>query len=76
MNKKLKVCVAGASGFVGQELIKLLVKHPHVEIIAGGGVTTSRDAKIYKDAGANHISLGSVCFTPWKIKKIINEETR
>ena len=33
MNKKLKVCVAGASGFVGQELIKLLVKHPHVEII-------------------------------------------
>tara|TARA_Y100000114_G_scaffold59561_1_gene54527 strand:- start:6644 stop:7357 length:714 start_codon:yes stop_codon:yes gene_type:complete len=51
-------------------------KHPHVEIIAGGGVTTSRDAKIYKDAGANHISLGSVCFTPWKIKKIINEETK
>ena len=33
MNKKLKVCVAGASGFVGQELIKLLVKHPHVEIM-------------------------------------------
>ena len=33
MNKKLKVCVAGASGFVGQELIKLLVKHPYVEII-------------------------------------------
>ena len=33
MNKKLKVCIAGASGFVGQELIKLLVKHPNVEII-------------------------------------------
>ena len=33
MNKKLKVCVAGASGFVGQELIKLLLKHPYVEII-------------------------------------------
>ena len=33
MNKKLKVCIAGASGFVGQELIKLLVKHPYVEII-------------------------------------------
>ena len=32
MNKKLKVCIAGASGFVGQELIKLLLKHPYVEI--------------------------------------------
>ena len=28
MNKKLKVCIAGASGSVGQELIKLL-KHPY-----------------------------------------------
>ena len=32
MNKKLIVCIAGASGFVGQELIKLLLKHPYVEI--------------------------------------------
>ena len=49
-------------------------KHAHVEIIAGGGVTTPKEATIYKDAGANHISLGSVCFTPWKIKKIIADE--
>ncbi len=47
--------------------------HPHVQIIAGGGVTSSKDAQNYLDAGANHISLGSVCFTPWKIKGIINQ---
>lgn len=48
-------------------------KHPHIKIIAGGGVTTPADVRIYKCAGADHISLGSVCFTPWKIKRIINE---
>lgn len=48
-------------------------KHPHVEIIAGGGVTTKADVKIYKNAGAKHISLGSICFTPWRISKLVNE---
>ena len=47
-------------------------KHPHVKIIAGGGVFTKRDADAYIEAGADHISLGSVSFTPWKIKGIIN----
>ena len=50
-------------------------KFENIQVIAGGGVTSTRDAKIYLDAGADHISLGSVCFTPWKIKKIINETT-
>ena len=47
-------------------------KHPHVKIIAGGGVFTKQDADAYIEAGADHISLGSVSFTPWKIKGIIN----
>ena len=47
--------------------------HPHVQIIAGGGVTSSKDVQNYIEAGADHISLGSVCFTPWKIKGIINQ---
>ena len=47
-------------------------KHPHVKIIAGGGVFTKRDADAYIEAGADHISLGSISFTPWKIKGIIN----
>ena len=29
----------------------------------------------YIDAGADHISLGTICFAPWKIKKIINNNT-
>tara|TARA_B100000900_G_scaffold369490_1_gene347364 strand:+ start:13130 stop:13825 length:696 start_codon:yes stop_codon:yes gene_type:complete len=48
-------------------------KHPHVKVIAGGGVSSKKDAQAYVDAGADYISLGSVCFTPWKIKRIINE---
>ena len=44
-----------------------------VKVIAGGGVYSKQDAKRYLDAGADHISLGSVCFTPWKIKGIIND---
>ena len=51
-------------------------KHPNIEVIAGGGVFSIKDAKIYKGAGADHISLGSVCFTPWKIKNIIADGTK
>ena len=48
-------------------------KHNGVTVIAGGGVYSKQDAKKYLDAGADHISLGSVCFTPWKIRGIIND---
>ena len=43
--------------------------HPHVEVIAGGGVYSKEDAQRYIDAGAEHISLGTVCFTPWRYVK-------
>ena len=46
-------------------------KHPHVTVIAGGGVTERWHAEYYRDRGADHISLGTVCFTPWKVKGII-----
>ena len=48
-------------------------KHPHVTVIAGVGVTERWHAEIYIDRGADHISLGTVCFTPWRVKKIIDE---
>ena len=48
-------------------------KYPEVEVVAGGGITSTKDALTYLNAGADHISLGSVCFTPWKIRKIIND---
>ncbi len=47
-------------------------KYPHVSVIAGGGVTKKWHADYYRDNGADHISLGTVCFTPWKINSIIN----
>ena len=55
-------------------IISFLKKeYPHVEVIAGGGVTDSFCAKRYLEEGADHISLGTVCFTPWKIKKILSD---
>ena len=48
-------------------------KYPNIPVIAGGGVTEKWHANIYKERGADHISLGTVCFTPWKVKKIIDE---
>jgi N-acetyl-gamma-glutamyl-phosphate reductase len=32
MTKKIKAAIVGASGYSGQELIRLLLRHPHVEI--------------------------------------------
>ena len=66
-------------GLSGRVLIPYTLKlieyikctHPQVEVIAGGGVYSKEDAQRYLDAGADHISLGSVCFTPWKIKEIL-----
>ena len=46
-------------------------RYPHVEVIAGGGVYSKEDAQTYIDAGADHISLGTICFTPWKINRIV-----
>ena len=47
-------------------------KHPHVTVIAGGGITKKWQTQIYLDAGADHISLGTVNFTPWRTKRIID----
>ena len=47
-------------------------KHPHVTVIAGGGVTKSWHAQYYLERGADHISLGTVNFTPWRTKRIID----
>jgi len=42
-----------------------------VEIIAGGGVSDFGGVSDYLSAGANHVSLGSVCFNPFKLRKLI-----
>ena len=42
-----------------------------VEIIAGGGVRDFGAVCDYLSAGANHVSLGSVCFNPFKLRKLL-----
>ena len=44
-----------------------------LELIAGGGVNSFGVASDYLAAGANHLSLGSVCFNPWKTKKLVEK---
>lgn len=43
MAEKLKVGVFGASGYAGQDLIDILVKHPQVEIVFGTSSTYAGD---------------------------------
>ena len=44
-----------------------------VEIIAGGGVSDFGSVTDYLSSGANHISLGSVCFNPFKLRKLLRK---
>jgi len=46
-----------------------------LELIAGGGVDSFGAASDYLAAGANHLSLGSVCFNPWKAKTLVRKLT-
>lgn len=46
-----------------------------LELIAGGGVDSFGAASDYLAAGANHLSLGSVCFNPWKTKTLVRKLT-
>ena len=58
------------------ELIRLVRENwgDSVEIIAGGGVDNFGAVYEYLNEGANHVSLGSVCFNPFKLKKILKEK--
>ena len=42
-----------------------------ITIIAGGGVMDLGAVMEYLGAGANHISFGSVCFNPFKLRKLL-----
>lgn len=46
--------------------------HPHVEVIGGGGITKPSDMQDYYDVGADHVSFGSVCFTPWRLPAVLS----
>ena len=57
------------------ELIKLVRENwgDTVTIIAGGGVSDFGAVYEYLKEGANHVSLGSVCFNPFKLRKILKK---
>ena len=55
------------------ELIRLVRenwKNEDIEIIAGGGVQDQAHVLEYMKEGANHVSLGTVCFNPYKVYKL------
>ena len=71
----------GCGGLSGQTLIPYtldiirLIKEewPEVTIIAGGGVADFSGVYEYLTEGADHVSLGSVCFNPFKLRKILKK---
>ncbi|MGI0075774.1 MAG: hypothetical protein ACREAU_00010 [Nitrosopumilaceae archaeon] len=44
-----------------------------VTIIAGGGIYTPIDVIDYKNAGADHFSLSTIWFTPWRVSAVVKE---
>ena len=66
-------------GLSGKELIPYTSKfiehikqyYPHIEIIAGGGISEKKDIEHYIELGADHISLGTVCFNPVKLGRLL-----
>ena len=64
MDKKVKVGIVGASGYSGEELVRLLLTHPHVELTA----VTSRQyagqtlAQVFQQFG-HHPAAKTIRFT-------------
>jgi phosphoribosylformimino-5-aminoimidazole carboxamide ribonucleotide (ProFAR) isomerase len=42
-----------------------------LRLLQGGGIYAKADIEYYKDIGANHVSLGTVCFNPLKLRKLL-----
>ena len=71
--------IQGCGGLSGRTLIPYTLdiirlireEWPEVTIIAGGGVADFGAVYEYLNGGADHVSLGSVCFNPFKLRKIL-----
>lgn len=46
---------------------------PNCEIIAGGGIQTLEDIDNYHQCGATSFALGTVCFNPFKLRKLLKD---
>ena len=73
--------IQGCGGLSGRTLIPYTLdiirlireEWPEVTIIAGGGVDNFGAVYEYLNEGADHVSLGSVCFNPFKLRKILKK---
>ena len=73
--------IQGCGGLSGQtlipytvEIIKLIREEwPEVTVIAGGGVRDFGAVYEYLNKGADHVSIGSVCFNPFKLRKLLKK---
>jgi len=55
-------------------IIKLIKEEwPEVTVIAGGGVRDFGAVYDYLSEGADHVSLGSVCFNPFQLRKLLKK---
>ena len=72
----LKTNKGARSGKILREYATKQIRHirsrnQHIECIAGGGIQSIEDIKYYTSVGANSFSLGTVCFNPFKLRKIL-----
>ena len=60
MNKKIRVAIAGGTGYTGGELFRILLNHPHVEIVAA--TTTSSEGTPVTSVHRDLIGETDLCF--------------
>ena len=60
MNKKIKVAIAGGTGYTGGELFRILLNHPDVEIVAA--TTTSSEGTSVTSVHRDLIGETDLCF--------------
>ena len=60
MNKKIKVAIAGGTGYTGGELFRILLNHPDVEIVAA--TTTSSEGTPVSSVHRDLIGETDLCF--------------
>lgn len=57
---KIRVAIAGGTGYTGGELFRILLNHPHVEIVAA--TTTSSDGALVSSVHRDLIGETELCF--------------
>ena len=60
MNKKIRVAIAGATGYTGGELLRILLNHPEVEVVAA--TTTSEAGTPVSTIHRDLIGETDLCF--------------